>query len=319
MAYMYLINVSLVFIYFFILYISLIFLFRKRYSSDSKPFISFIVPAFNAGVHVRKSIESIYKSYPRECLEVIAIDDKSTDNTLKIFKELKEKYGFKLLMNKKNIGKVASVNKASDYAKGEIIIFLDADIEIDKIVFSEIIARLKKPNVVMTASMYSPDNDKLLSRFQGVEFGMSHAFSNALSPLSSIKSLYGGCMAIKREVFLELGKFNCAVVTEDTDLAFRVKEAGYKAEICRNTVMNDVPRTFPHLWKQKIRWNAGYHMELLRNFGTFLKHPISLSLNIIGYSLLVFGIIASIKNYPLFYQFYQVFLIQISQNSFFNA
>ena len=91
--------------------------------------VSIIMPSYNYALYIKKAIESVlsqtYKNW-----ELIIIDDASTDNSLSIINEyLKNDSRVKLIINDKNIGLCASLNKAIQLADGEWIAFLESDDE----------------------------------------------------------------------------------------------------------------------------------------------------------------------------------------------
>ena len=87
--------------------------------------VSIIMPSYNTGKYIKKSIESIqnqnYKNW-----ELIIIDDCSTDNTDEVVKAINDKR-IKYIKNDKNYGAAVSRNKALKEAKGRWIAFLDSD------------------------------------------------------------------------------------------------------------------------------------------------------------------------------------------------
>jgi glycosyltransferase involved in cell wall biosynthesis len=87
------------------------------------PLVSIIIPAYNYGRYLPGAIESCFEQTYR-ALEIIVIDDGSTDNT----KEILEGYGDRILsIHQKNSGVSAARNKGLETAAGEFITFLDAD------------------------------------------------------------------------------------------------------------------------------------------------------------------------------------------------
>ena len=95
---------------------------NKNYS------ITILIPVWNEEESVGATIEHVMAlDYPKEKLEVIVINDGSTDGTLEVLKRLKEKYSNLRIMNKKNSGKADSINKGILFAKGELIAVADAD------------------------------------------------------------------------------------------------------------------------------------------------------------------------------------------------
>lgn len=84
---------------------------------------SIIIPAYNAEKDIERALNSVFKQTFND-YEIIVIDDCSTDNTSEV---LKNKDNIKLIHNQKNLKAGGSRNKGLDNAKGEFIIFLDAD------------------------------------------------------------------------------------------------------------------------------------------------------------------------------------------------
>src|SRR5699024_4255677 len=92
-----------------------------KYNEKFTPFISILIPCHNEAVVIKDTIENIldvdYKNY-----EIIVIDDRSTDNTKDVLKEIEKKYDkVKILIRDKNAypGKSAVLNDAVKIAKGE--------------------------------------------------------------------------------------------------------------------------------------------------------------------------------------------------------
>jgi len=94
---------------------------------NCKIFFSIIIPIYNSQKYLRECLSSIINQ-KFENLEVILIDDKSHDNSKKIYNSFKSKIkNLTILKNSKNLGVSLSRNKGLKKAKGEYIIFLDSD------------------------------------------------------------------------------------------------------------------------------------------------------------------------------------------------
>lgn len=94
--------------------------------NEFKDMISIVVPAYNSENVIRPCIESILKSSYKN-FELIIINDGSKDNTLKIIKEYAEKDNRIKIIDKKNAGQAEARNDGINIAKGEYIMFIDAD------------------------------------------------------------------------------------------------------------------------------------------------------------------------------------------------
>lgn len=92
-------------------------------SMDNKPLVSVVIPTYNAANTIAQSIDSVFaQEVP---LEIIVVDDGSSDHLLKVIKPYGSK--IKYTKNKTNSGVAASRNNGVNVAQGEYIAFLDAD------------------------------------------------------------------------------------------------------------------------------------------------------------------------------------------------
>lgn len=95
--------------------------------------VSILIPVYNRGDLISETIESaINQTY--ENIELIIVDNKSTDNTFKICKSYEKKFPdvIKVFQNKKNLGPVINWKECLRYSKGKYIKFLYSDDQIDK-------------------------------------------------------------------------------------------------------------------------------------------------------------------------------------------
>ena len=90
------------------------------------PSVSVIIPAFNETATIGRVLKSVLNlDYPSEKLEIIVVDDGSTDNTSAVVKKLTDKR-IKLIQQQRK-GKAAALNLGLDYAGGNFVACLDAD------------------------------------------------------------------------------------------------------------------------------------------------------------------------------------------------
>lgn len=87
---------------------------------------SIIVPVYNTAPYLRECFDSIFKQTQKE-IEVIAINDGSTDDSLRILEELQREYPALIIFSQHNQGQGAARNKGMELASGEYIYFLDSD------------------------------------------------------------------------------------------------------------------------------------------------------------------------------------------------
>lgn len=215
---------------------------RKRFPSFALPIVkspevSIIIPAFNKFELTYHCIASIALAYNKTSYEVIVADDCSTDETINVSKIIKNLIVSK---NPENLRFLKSCNRASDIAKGEYIIFLNNDTEVRSFWIDELIAQHKKdPTVGLTGSKLI-NLDGSLQEAGGIVWKNGAPWnvgrnSNPHSPeynyVRQVDYLSGAALCISTKVWKEVGKFSeelAPAYYEDTDLAFKVREAGYK-------------------------------------------------------------------------------------------
>ena len=92
--------------------------------TTSKPLISVIMPGYNGGSTIRQAVESVFcQNIP---LELLVIDDGSTDQTSEVLSVYQDRPDFHYLKNPHNIGAAASRNRGVQEAHGQYVAFLDS-------------------------------------------------------------------------------------------------------------------------------------------------------------------------------------------------
>src|SRR5574344_1254251 len=94
---------------------------------EKQPKISIIIPVYNVQKYLSKCLESILSNQKLKDIEVICINDSSTDNSDKILEKYAEKDKRVILLRQKNSGAGAARNSALKYARGEYVLYLDPD------------------------------------------------------------------------------------------------------------------------------------------------------------------------------------------------
>ena len=154
--------------------------------------ISVIVPCYNVEKYVSKCIESIINQTYKN-LEIILIDDNSTDKTYEILEIYKEKDNrIKLLKNDINKGAAYSRNRALNEAKGKYIGFVDSDDYIDSNFYEVMIDSILKNNSDISICdfkiVYEDKNKEIISKcFDGEEFNLINTLKSGLVASSSNK------------------------------------------------------------------------------------------------------------------------------------
>jgi hyaluronan synthase len=254
------------------------FLYRPFSSSDfdEAPFLTVIVPAYNEGAMVAKTIDSIVAAhYPRERLEIIAIDDGSRDDTWQYINRAAIKYSSLVCAVRfpENRGKRDALAEGFQRARGEIVVTIDSDSVIEKETLLAIAGPFKNPQVGAVAGKVAVYN-----RYQGLIPRMLHVrFILSFDFLRATQSTYGTVyccpgalsayrISIVRSVLTAwiqqtfLGK-QCTY-GEDRALTNLILAAGFNSVYQRTAVVHTiVPWTYEKLCKMYLRWNRSYVRE----------------------------------------------------------
>ena len=91
----------------------------------TRPVVSVVMPVYNGKAFIRQAVESVFRQ--EVPLELLVIDDRSTDGTKEVLRPYMDRPDFRYLRNEKNLGAGASRNRGVREAQGSFIAFLDAD------------------------------------------------------------------------------------------------------------------------------------------------------------------------------------------------
>jgi len=212
--------------------------------------VSIIIPNYNGEDLLRKNLPKVIKiaeSYRRGNIEIIVIDDCSTDNSVKVIKDLiqisesNHKISFKIIQNEKNLGFPPTVNKAARQASGEIFILLNTDVSPEENFLEPLIKNFEDHRVFavgcMDKSIDLPagkaGNGKIVFRGRGLGRWEKGFLVHKRGEIDKNNTLWvsGGSGAFRKSIWDKLSGFNelyAPFYWEDIDLSYRALKSGYK-------------------------------------------------------------------------------------------
>lgn len=115
-----------------------------------RPKITVIIPAYNIENLITRCVESVVKqTYPEELIQILVVDDGSTDDTGRIIDELAEKYSNVTALHEPNGGSSRARNYALSKAEGDYIGFVDSDDYISPFMYEKLVDALIRNNALM--------------------------------------------------------------------------------------------------------------------------------------------------------------------------
>ncbi|MCP8970083.1 glycosyltransferase family 2 protein [Ectobacillus ponti] len=243
------------------------------------PRVSVLIPAHNEEVVIRQTLTAMARlRYPKTELEVIVINDNSSDRTGAICEEFAAQYTFIRCITTKppfaGRGKSSALNQGLAAATGEIIAIYDADNEPEPDAVYKLAMALvhdEKAGAVVGKFRVINATRNLLTRFINIETicfqWMAQAGRWYWLKLCTIP---GTNFAIRRSVLEQLGGWDVDALSEDTELSLRVYDLGYHIRFYPGAVTwEQEPENWKVWWKQRTRWARGNLYVLLKYLANF--------------------------------------------------
>lgn len=291
-------------------------LFNSYYYEPKKriryPSVTIIVAAYNEEKGIEKTVKScLALNYPGQ-LEVIVVNDASKDKTINILRKYKDR--IKIIDKKKNEGKSRALNDGVKVAKGELVGVVDADSTLAKSSLKNAVKHFYNEDsdkVGAVISKMRPSNtSKTLERLQELEYVMAGMIRYLTASLRLLHLTPGVLSLYRRDLVKEVGNFDPNVLTEDFEIAVRIRKMGYLVLFAHDSEVNtEIPDKLKPFLNQRIRWTRGYiqthrkHKEVFFNkkFGFYglYKFPM----DIVG-PLLFFSAVFTIS-YHVYKQIYE--------------
>lgn len=233
--------------------------------------LSVIVPAYNEEKTIGATLQAILDNgYPKDKLEIIVVNDGSTDGTVEVVK----KYKGVILLDKPNSGKADSVNKAIKKSKHEFIAIIDADSYPQKNALKEIMKYFADDKVGgVTGAALVKNRNNLLEKCQAMEYVLIAWTRKSLDAVHSVFVTPGALSVYRRTALEDIGGgFDTKVMTEDIEIAWNLLRHKWKTRMAiRAKVFTSAPSKVKAWYNQRIRWNVGGFQTLVKHWALFGK------------------------------------------------
>lgn len=253
---------------------------QKKFYSENPfaPPVTILVPAYNEDKVIERTVRGLLKSdYPE--MEIMVIDDGSTDDTAKVVRKLEEEFRNVRLITKKNEGKSLALNLGFREAKYDYVVTIDAD----TIVYSNTVRHLMEPFAMedvdaVCGNIEVGNVNNVLTSFQEVEYVTGQNFDRrAFDALNCISVVPGATGAWKKKKVVEIGGYSGDTLVEDADLTLTLLESGGKIVYAPEArSVTEAPETVRALFKQRFRWSYGTFQCFWKHRGTFGKGALGI-------------------------------------------
>lgn len=276
------------------------------------PSVSIAIPAYNEGKNIIRTLSSLIKlNYPRHRLEIIVVNDGSTDNTKNLVAEFisGNKASDIKLISKRNEGKGAALNDSLKISKGEFFICLDADSIVTRDALLKILPHFTEENIAVVLPLLKVEKPKnIWQKMQWLEYIVNMFYKRLMSRLNCVHVSPGPFSVYRKSILKKVGGFDEDNLTEDLEITLRLQSRHYKiVQLLDAEVFTLAPKTFKELYKQRNRWYKGSvinafryrHMMFNRQYGDFgiIQMPTIIISGMIAMVLLSSAIYYGLKPY----------------------
>lgn len=256
---------------------------RPVFAQDTPlPPITVLIAAYNEELIIGDSLASFFRQQYGAAVEILVIDDGSTDRTAEIVRNiiatapLPENQSLRLIQMPRNGGKARALNAGLAESLHALIITVDAD----TLLFKDALANLvlnqihSPPNTAATAGTVLVRNSRvnLMTKLQEWDYFVGIAVVKRIQSLLQGTMVAQGALSVyRKDALLEVGGWQ-DTVGEDIVLTWALSEAGYRVGYAENAfVFTNVPESYGEFYRQRKRWARGL-MEAFRRHPRILTH-----------------------------------------------
>ncbi|MEV5989308.1 glycosyltransferase [Streptomyces sp. NPDC052051] len=218
--------------------------------------VSVLVPAYNEAKCIENTVRSLTAS--EHPVEVIVIDDGSTDGTARIVESLGLP-GVRVI-RQHNAGKPAALNRGLANARHDLIVMMDGDTVFEPATVRELVQPFGDPRVGAVAGNAKVGNrDSLIGAWQHIEYVMGFNLDRRMYDiLRCMPTIPGAVGAFRRSALERVGGMSDDTLAEDTDITMAMHRDGWRVVYAENArAWTEAPESVQQLWSQRYRWSYG--------------------------------------------------------------
>jgi peptidoglycan-N-acetylglucosamine deacetylase len=223
-------------------------------------FVSVLIPAFNEERVIQRCIAQVLSS-EKVKLEVIVIDDGSSDRTSEVVKEAYGSDKRVRLVQLENGGKARALNHGLALATSDLVIALDADTQFEPLTISRLARWLVADEGLAAVAGNAKVGNRIniVTRWQALEYVTAQNVERrALAWLGAMSVVPGAVGAWRKQAILDVGGYPPETLAEDQDLTIAVQRAGWRVAYDQSALAwTEAPQSFRQLARQRFRWAFG--------------------------------------------------------------
>ncbi|MGY0024377.1 glycosyltransferase [Streptomyces sp. cg35] len=218
--------------------------------------VSVLVPAYNEAKCIENTVRSLMAS--EHPVEVIVIDDGSTDGTARIVENLR--LPNVRVVRQHNAGKPAALNRGLANARFDLVVMMDGDTVFEPATVRELVQPFGDPRVGAVAGNAKVGNrDSLIGAWQHIEYVMGFNLDRRMYDiLRCMPTIPGAVGAFRRSALEPIGGMSDDTLAEDTDVTMALHRDGWRVVYAEKArAWTEAPESVQQLWSQRYRWSYG--------------------------------------------------------------
>lgn len=268
--------------------------------------VSVLIPAYNEGKSIKKSIEAIL-AQSRKADEVIVVNDGSTDNTLEIL----DSFGGKVTVvsHLKNYGNKSLAQQTGlKFVTGDIVVTSDADTLLDKNFIKNLIPNFEDKNVAAVSGYVKSLKNNWITASREIDYIIGQEiYKTAQDFMNYILVIPGCAAAFRMETFHKHVEIDHDTITEDLDFTYQLHKKGFRIAFEKTAIVytQDPPNISSYI-RQMKRWYGGGWQNLLKHSDIAVSRPAAaLELGLTYVEGLIAGVmilVIPLMNLSLFFE-----------------
>lgn len=236
------------------------------------PSISLIIPAYNEENSIAMTIESCLSvDYPQDMMEVIVVDDGSTDRTEERAREYEDN-DIVTVITQENKGKGGALNTGLEKASGKFLACVDADSRIMEESLKNIVSQFDENTGAIASAMKVHEPKNMIQKVQWFEYMVGIFHRSIMSLINAIHVTPGPLSVYRRQVIEDIGGFDEESLVEDQEICFRLQKYQWKVLSSRKGEVHTIaPDTLKGLYNQRKRWYRGSLENMIKYKEMFLN------------------------------------------------
>ena len=237
------------------------------------PDVSVVIPAYNEAAGIAATVRSMAAGRYRGRLEIIVVDDGSTDDTAAIARGLGIPDVY--VITQPNTGKPGALNRGIAEARSEILVLVDGDTVFEPGTIERLVAPLSDPEIgAVSGNTKVGNRGGFIGGWQHLEYVMGFNLDRRMYDMLGIMPTVPGAIgAFRRQALRQIGGVSHDTLAEDTDLTMALCRTSWRIVYAADAIAwTEAPASLRQLWQQRYRWSYGTMQAMWKHRRAVIEH-----------------------------------------------